>query len=86
MERSVVKTRMQALEARTQYRNAFHCAYRVFNEEGLRQFWRGTTPRLARLVVSTGCYDRASVLTTSADEWRDHIHGVRAGHLGNRWA
>ena len=48
---SVIKTRMQSLEARTQYRNSFHCAYRIFTEEGIRRFWTGTTPRLARLVV-----------------------------------
>lgn len=43
---------MQALDARTQYRNSFHCAYRIFTEEGIRRFWTGTTPRLTRLVVS----------------------------------
>jgi solute carrier family 25 citrate transporter 1 len=42
---------MQSLEARAQYRNSFHCAYRIFTEEGLLRFWTGTTPRLARLVV-----------------------------------
>jgi solute carrier family 25 citrate transporter 1 len=43
---------MQSLEARAQYRNSFHCAYRIFTEEGILRFWTGTTPRLARLVVS----------------------------------
>jgi solute carrier family 25 citrate transporter 1 len=42
---------MQSLEARKQYRNSFHCAYRIFNEEGILRFWTGATPRLARLVV-----------------------------------
>jgi solute carrier family 25 citrate transporter 1 len=42
---------MQSLEARAQYRNSFHCAYRIFTEEGTLRFWTGTTPRLARLVV-----------------------------------
>jgi solute carrier family 25 citrate transporter 1 len=42
---------MQSLQARQQYRNSFHCAYRIFTEEGLLRFWSGTTPRLARLVV-----------------------------------
>jgi len=48
---SVIKTRMQSLEARKQYRNSFHCAYRIFTEEGILRFWTGTTPRLTRLVV-----------------------------------
>ena len=39
---------MQALDARAQYRNSFHCAYRIFTEEGITRFWTGTTPRLAR--------------------------------------
>ncbi|KAG5350132.1 hypothetical protein C0989_012531, partial [Termitomyces sp. Mn162] len=46
----VIKTRMQSLEARQQYRNSFHCAYRIFTEEGILRFWTGTTPRLTRLV------------------------------------
>jgi solute carrier family 25 citrate transporter 1 len=50
---SVVKTRMQSLEARAQYRNSFHCAYRIFTEEGILRFWTGTTPRLARLIVGS---------------------------------
>ena len=47
---------MQSLEARAQYRNSLHCAYRIFTEEGLRRFWTGTTPRLARLVVRFPSY------------------------------
>ncbi|KAF9508793.1 hypothetical protein BS47DRAFT_1350038 [Hydnum rufescens UP504] len=36
------------------YRNSFHCAYRIFTEEGVMRFWTGTTPRLTRLVLSGG--------------------------------
>ncbi|KJA22649.1 hypothetical protein HYPSUDRAFT_1084048 [Hypholoma sublateritium FD-334 SS-4] len=54
MPLDVIKTRMQALDARVQYRNSFHCAYRIFTEEGIRRFWTGTTPRLTRLVLSGG--------------------------------
>ncbi|KAJ8591763.1 mitochondrial carrier [Rhizopogon salebrosus TDB-379] len=50
----VIKTRMQSLSARQQYRNSFHCAYRILTEEGILRFWNGTTPRLARLVMSGG--------------------------------
>ncbi|KAF8734638.1 hypothetical protein AX14_003271 [Amanita brunnescens Koide BX004] len=50
----VIKTRMQSLEARSQYRNSFHCAYRIFTEEGILRFWTGTTPRLVRLVLAGG--------------------------------
>ncbi|KAF8346646.1 mitochondrial tricarboxylate transporter [Amanita rubescens] len=54
MPLDVIKTRMQSLDARSQYRNSFHCAYRIFTEEGILRFWTGTTPRLARLVLSGG--------------------------------
>ena len=54
MPLDVVKTRMQQLEARAQYRNSFHCAYRIFTEEGVLRFWTGTTPMLARLVPLLG--------------------------------
>ncbi|GAA5875783.1 hypothetical protein JCM3774_006456 [Rhodotorula dairenensis] len=54
MPLDVIKTRMQSLEARTQYRNSFHCAARILSEEGVFRFWRGATPRLARLVLSGG--------------------------------
>lgn len=54
MPLDVIKTRMQSIEARSQYRNSFHCAYRIFTEEGIFRFWTGTTPRLARLVMSGG--------------------------------
>jgi len=52
MPLDVVKTRMQSLEARAQYRNSFHCAYRIFTEEGILRLWTGTAPRLTRLVIS----------------------------------
>ncbi|KAI6095691.1 mitochondrial carrier domain-containing protein [Pisolithus croceorrhizus] len=50
----VIKTRMQSLTAKQQYKNSFHCAYRILTEEGLLRFWTGTTPRLARLIMSGG--------------------------------
>jgi solute carrier family 25 citrate transporter 1 len=54
---SVIKTRMQSLNAPREYKNSFHCGYRILTEEGLLRFWTGTTPRLTRLVVSSrvGC-------------------------------
>lgn len=50
----VIKTRMQSLEARTRYSNSFNCASQILKQEGITAFWRGTTPRLARLVLSGG--------------------------------
>lgn len=43
---------MQALDAKTQYRNSFHCSARIFSEEGFLTYWKGIGPRSARTVVS----------------------------------
>ena len=62
---STVKTRMQSLSGRTEYVRAtvssrrlthaqsstLNCFYRIATEEGILRFWKGTTPRLGRLVV-----------------------------------
>ena len=76
---SVVKTRMQSLQARQQYRNSFHCAYRIFTEEGLLRFWSGTTPRLARLVVRHSSLPSAiyAQCPLHAAEWWNHLQRVR---------
>jgi len=50
----VVKTRMQSLKAKQEYRNALHCAYRIATEEGVLRFWKGTVPGLGRLIMSGG--------------------------------
>ncbi|CAO1624346.1 unnamed protein product [Parajaminaea phylloscopi] len=49
----VVKTRMQSSSA-SQYTGAINCATTMFKSEGIRRFWKGTTPRLTRLVLSGG--------------------------------
>lgn len=54
MPLDTVKTRMQSLEAKTEYRGTLHCFYRVFKEEGPITFWKGATPRLGRLILSGG--------------------------------
>lgn len=35
MPLDTIKTRMQTLGAKEQYRNSFHAAYRIFSEEGV---------------------------------------------------
>lgn len=52
MPLDVIKTKMQSLDAKQKYKNSFHCAYKIFTEEGLLRFWNGATPRLARLILS----------------------------------
>ncbi|KAK9472967.1 mitochondrial carrier domain-containing protein [Dipodascopsis tothii] len=49
-----LKTRMQSLESKKEYRSTLHCAQRLLKEEGVLTFWKGTTPRLGRLILSGG--------------------------------
>ena len=78
---------MQSLEARKHYRNSFHCAYRIFTEEGILRFWTGTTPRLTRLVVCPFIYIFATFQTFFvAVEWRYCLHRVWEYHQGDRGA
>jgi solute carrier family 25 citrate transporter 1 len=49
----VVKTRMQSEQA-SQYRGAFDCVGSILRQEGVSRFWKGTTPRLMRLILSGG--------------------------------
>ncbi|KAL7420952.1 hypothetical protein Q5752_004906 [Cryptotrichosporon argae] len=49
-----VKTRMQTVGAESRYRNTFHCLTSIVRDEGVLRLWGGTTPRLARLMLSGG--------------------------------
>jgi solute carrier family 25 citrate transporter 1 len=49
-----VKTRMQSIEAKSLYKNSFHCAALIWKKEGFLTFWSGAVPRLGRLVLSGG--------------------------------
>ena len=77
---SVIKTRMQSLNARQEYKNSFHCGYRILTEEGLFRFWTGTAPRLVRLVVSNRLGSPCMQRITIPDEWRDHLYCIRKRH------
>lgn len=49
----VVKTRMQS-EYASQYKGTLDCVATIFRKEGIARFWKGTTPRLMRLILSGG--------------------------------
>ncbi|KAI8621363.1 mitochondrial tricarboxylate transporter [Chytriomyces sp. MP71] len=61
MPLDVLKTKMQAVDARQRYKNSADCAVKTFKEEGVFAFWKGATPRLGRLIFSGGivftCYE-----------------------------
>ncbi|KAF9371230.1 hypothetical protein CPB97_002152, partial [Podila verticillata] len=52
MPLDVVKTKMQGLQAKELYSGVFDCAWKVFRHEGVFSFWKGATPRLARLTFT----------------------------------
>ncbi|KAI8340298.1 citrate transporter [Chlamydoabsidia padenii] len=54
MPLDVVKTRMQGLDARTLYKNSLDCLVQVVKANGVFSLWKGTTPRLTRLIFSGG--------------------------------
>lgn len=58
-----VKTRIQS--AGHVHNGMLDCAADIARKEGFRAFWRGTTPRLMRLMVS-GFYEQAILLTDLA--------------------
>ncbi|KAI8137348.1 mitochondrial carrier domain-containing protein [Fennellomyces sp. T-0311] len=54
MPLDVVKTRMQGLDAKQLYKNSVDCLVKVVKANGVLSLWKGTTPRLARLIFSGG--------------------------------
>lgn len=46
----VIKTRLQGLDAH-KYKNTFDCAVKIFKNEGLKAFYKGTVPRLSRVCL-----------------------------------
>lgn len=48
----VVKTRMQGLDAH-KYKNAWDCVLKIWKHEGAFAFYKGTVPRLGRVVLDT---------------------------------
>ncbi|ORY48632.1 mitochondrial carrier [Rhizoclosmatium globosum] len=62
MPLDVLKTKMQATDARERYKNSADCFVKTFKEEGVFAFWKGATPRLGRLIFSGGivfaCYEQ----------------------------
>lgn len=46
----VIKTRLQGLDAH-KYKNTLDCAVKIFKNEGLSAFYKGTVPRLSRVCL-----------------------------------
>ncbi|KAI7864041.1 mitochondrial carrier domain-containing protein [Spinellus fusiger] len=53
MPLDVVKTKMQGLDAHM-YKHSVECLVKVVQQNGVLSLWKGTTPRLTRLIFSGG--------------------------------
>lgn len=49
-----VKTRMQSIDAKSRYKGTIDCFVQTVKTDGVLALWRGSTTRLARLVLSGG--------------------------------
>ncbi|KAK1673221.1 mitochondrial carrier protein [Colletotrichum godetiae] len=50
-----IKTRMQSVQSvDARYTGMMDCAARIWKSDGVTAFWRGTSPRLVRLTLSSG--------------------------------
>lgn len=54
MPLDVVKTKMQSLDAKKHYSSSIDCLFKIVKSENVFALWKGTTPRLARLIFSGG--------------------------------
>lgn len=62
----VVKTRMMSQNAKTEYKNTLNCMYRIFVQEGMATFWKGSIFRFMKVGISGGLtftvYEQVSLL------------------------
>lgn len=72
-----VKTRMQSLDAKGQYKNSIDCAVKIFKQEGVLKLWSGAVPRLGRLVFSGGIvftmYEKTMELLERVDPEKRYV-------------
>lgn len=72
-----VKTRMQSIEAKKNYKNSIQCATSIVKNEGLLTLWSGAVPRLGRLVLSGGIvfamYEKSMELMDTIDPEKKYI-------------
>lgn len=69
----VVKTKMQSLGGREQYGGTLRCILAVARQSGIGGFWRGTTPRLVRLSVSSSVCQYSSVRPMKTAIFADNL-------------
>ncbi|PPJ55600.1 hypothetical protein CBER1_03719 [Cercospora berteroae] len=72
-----VKTRMQSIDSKGQYKNSIDCAVKIFREEGFFKLWSGAVPRLGRLMFSGGIvfamYEKTMELLETVDPEKKYI-------------
>ena len=73
----VIKTNMQGLSSH-KYKNIFDCGRQIWNQEGIRGLYKGTVPRLSRLVIDVGLtftfYEYVNQIISYIMNRSEHIH------------
>jgi solute carrier family 25 citrate transporter 1 len=68
---------MQSISARSEYKNSFVCAAKIFRDEGILTFWSGALPRLVRLTLSGGIvftmYEKTMELMDTVDPDKRYV-------------
>jgi len=72
-----VKTRMQSIDSKKNYKNSFQCGASIFKNEGVLTLWSGALPRLGRLFFSGGIvftmYEKSMEAMDRLDPDRQYI-------------
>ena len=66
MPLDVVKTKMQSLDAKKNYRNSLDCLLKTTKNDGVLSLWNGSTPRLGRLMVCFHSFILNTIIPTSS--------------------
>ena len=53
MQVQVLRNTLDGLGDVPKYRNAWHCATKIFTEEGAKGFYKGITPTVAKSIFAT---------------------------------
>eukprot|EP00474_Spongospora_subterranea_P001705 CRZ02163.1 hypothetical protein [Spongospora subterranea] len=71
----VVKTRMQGLQAKS-YSGTIDCFRSVISNDGVLALWKGTTPRLSRVMFSGGIIFASyeAIMNGLSDVWPEPDH------------
>lgn len=74
-----VKTQLQSIQGRSSYSGSLDCARKLVARDGLARLWKGTSPRLVRLSVSSPSteFHLMPLNQVCAGVWSDQLQCIR---------